>query len=437
MKRGNLPSRSVFDQPLDVGHFARVHQRMDDLPVGGIPPDEKNFRAAHILNYKRLHNGYRMRLWLTLLFLFGSSRAFAADVVFSGSLERVGHESISVRLDDRRVIDARLPKNASLFSAAKIAAHYNMGDQVQFTGKPIPQVWEEETSRYQFLELTKLLFLRPPSPAELSAILEIPTAREEVNLLTRPKAPPNIGPADAPESSDSATQRELEHAREVNLQYAANMPNFVADETAKRYTSDNKSPQWRYLDTVEAEITFIGPRATRQQIRRNGKPWGRPFQALPGFKWSGFGAEIRPMFDLECPTTIEYEGRQEVRGKPLLEYRFTSPPDGCFGPFYVEYQRYNPARTGHVLIEDPSGAVVQMDEEASEFPAQFEFAKRNEEISWDYVKIGNASHLLPVRANFVAVFSSGKRWRVEVEYKNHRHFEASTNITFQEPTVKK
>jgi hypothetical protein len=378
-----------------------------------------------------------MRLWMTLLFLFHSCLALAADVIFSGSLERVGHESISVRLDDRRVIDARLPKNASRFSAATIAARYNMGDQVQITGKPIPQVWEEETSRYQFLELTKLIFLRPSSPAELSAILEIPKAREEVNLLTRPKAPPNTAPTDARESSDSATQRELEHAREVNLQYAASMPNFVADETAKRYTSDNKSPQWRYLDTVDTEITISGTRATRQQIRRNGKPWGRPFQALPGFKWSGFGNEIRPLFDLQCPTNIEYEGRQEVRGKPLLEYRFTSPPDGCFGPFYIEYQRYNPARTGHAFIEDPAGTVVQMDEEASEFPTQFEFTKRNEEVWWDYVKIGDALHLLPVRANFVAVFSSGKRWRVEVEYKNHRHFEASTNITFQEPTGKK
>lgn len=379
----------------------------------------------------------RMRLWLTLLFLFHPCFALAADVIFSGSLERVGHESISVRLDDRRVVDARLPKNAARLSAEAIAARYHMGDQVQITGKPIPQVWEEETSRYQFLELTKLLFLRPPSPAELSTILEVPSAREEVNLLTRPKAPPNPAPTDVLESSESATHQELEHAREVNLEYAASMPNFVADETAKRYTSDNKSPQWRYLDTVEAEITFIGSRATRQQIRRNGKPWARPFQALPGFKWSGFGTEIRPLFDLQCPTTIEYEGRQEVRGKPLLEYRFTSPPDGCFGPFYIEYQRYNPARTGHIFIEDPAGAVVQMDEEASEFPAQFEFAKRNEEVWWDRVKIGNASYLLPVRASFVAVFSSGKRWRVEVEYKNHRHFEAATNITFQQPTVKK
>jgi hypothetical protein len=28
------------------------------------------------------------------------------------------------------------------------------------------------------------------------------------------------------------------------------------------------------------------------------------------------------------------------------------------------------------------------------------------------------------------LYSSGVKWRVEVEYKNHRHFEAATNLTF-------
>lgn len=226
-------------------------------------------------------------------------------------------------------------------------------------------------------------------------------------------------------------QSKLEHAREVNLAYASNMPNFVADETAKRYTSDSGSSHWRYLDTIETEITFKGLRAVRTQIRRNGKPWTRPFQALPGFKWyGGFGTEIRPVFDVQCPTTIEYERRAEVRGKRLLKYRFSSPADGCFVPFYVEDKQYNPARTGHAFIDDPGGNVIQLDEEASGFPADFEFADRKEQVSWDYVKIGDASHLLPVAANFVVVYSSEARAKVEVEYKNHRHFEASTNVTF-------
>ena len=170
----------------------------------------------------------------------------------------------------------------------------------------------------------------------------------------------------------------------------------------------------------------------RQHIRRNGKPWDEPFDALPGFKWyEGFGTEISPLFDPKCPTTIQYQGRSTANGRQLLEYQFQSPVDGCFPFLYFTYERYNPARSGRVFIDDTGGNVIHVDDEASELPADFEFARREEHMSWDYVKIGETSHLLPVRADFLVVYSDGTRYRVEAEYKNHRHFEASTKITFK------
>ncbi|MGA7236834.1 MAG: hypothetical protein WBY44_14200, partial [Bryobacteraceae bacterium] len=73
---------------------------------------------------------------------------------------------------------------------------------------------------------------------------------------------------------------------------------------------------------------------------------------------------------------------------------------------------------------------IQLDEEATGFPKEIQFAERDEHISWDYVKIGADAHLLPVRANFLVRYYDGTHYRIEVEYKNHRHFEASSNITF-------
>jgi hypothetical protein len=387
----------------------------------------------------------RWLAWLApiapLVLLLEPSHGFAADLVFSGSLERVGHESISIRLADRRIIDARLSSAsasaAGRLTAGKLAAQYNIGDQVQITCKPIQAVWEDETSQYQSLELIKLRFVRLATSGELAGRFELPPWREGVNLLSRRPAPAgseseNSSPAAKNgDPVDVVAHRKLEHARDVNLEYASSMPNFVADETAKRYTSNSASPKWRYLDTIETEITFKGSHAVRQQIRRDSKPWDKPFQALPGFKWyGGFGTEIRPLFDLQCPTTIDYEGRAEVRGKHLLKYRYSSPPDGCFGPFFVDYQRYNPARTGHIFIDDPEGNIIKLEEDATGFPDEFEFAQRKEEVTWDNVKIGDASHLMPVAANFMVLYAAGSRWRVEVEYRNHRHFETSTNITF-------
>jgi hypothetical protein len=363
-----------------------------------------------------------------LLAPFVLQLGFAAGDSLSGSLERVGNESISIRLADRRIIDAVLPNTPPL-DAATVAAQYRLGDLVEVTCKPIQPVWEEGASKYQSLEVMEIRLIRRLSPEELSKILEEVPFREGKNLLKRPEAgpPPPVQAVDW----NASGGRELAHARSVNLEYAANMPNFVADEKAKRYRIGPGSSTWRDFDVVESEITFKGNHASRHQIRRNGQPWEQPFEALPGFKWyEGFGTEISPLFDPKCPTKLDYQGRSKHGGRLLLDYRFSTAVDSCFPFFFFDYQRFNPARTGHVFIDDPAGNIMQLDEEAKGFPKEIQFAERNEHISWDYVKIGEDTHLLPVRANFLVRYYDGTRYRIEVEYKNHRHFEATSNITF-------
>lgn len=261
-------------------------------------------------------------------------------------------------------------------------------------------------------------------------MLESIPFREGKNLLKRPEAAATARPLDVDLNAPGA--RELEQARRVNLEYAANMPNFVADEIAKRYRMSPRSQSWSDFDVVESEITFRGNRAVRQQIRRNGKLWEQPFDALPGYKWyEGFGPEITPLFDPKCPTTLKYGGRSESHGRPLHEYKFSSPVDGCFPYFFFNYQRFNPARTGRVLVDGAAGNVMRLEEEESGFPSEIEFSGRKVEIVWDYVKIGEESHLLPVRSHFEVRYYDGTRYRVEVEYKNHRHFEASSHVIYQ------
>jgi hypothetical protein len=346
----------------------------------------------------------------------------ASSLDFSGTLERVGERSISIRLADRRIIDALDSDTETL------AAEYRFGDLVEIDCTPVSPVWEADTARYQSLRAVKIRLVRRPSPEEL-ARLEAQPFREGANLLQRENAPaptPAIGPG-----VDAPGRRQLAEARRVNLDYAANMPNFVADETAKRYRAGPKNSRLTAFDTIESEITFRGNHAVRKQIRRNGQPWDKPFEALPGFKWyEGFGTEIRPLFDPQCPTTLEYRGRHTVRERQAVEYRFTTPVDSCFPYFYFEYQRFNPARTGHVFIDGESANILQLDEDATSFPAEIQFKQREEHITWDYVKIGDDSHLLPIRADFEVRYYDGTHYRIEVEYKNHRHFESSTSLKF-------
>ncbi|HKD07067.1 MAG TPA: hypothetical protein VKB79_14280 [Bryobacteraceae bacterium] len=333
-----------------------------------------------------------------------------------------------MKLRDRRVVDAMLPDSADLAPSALTAA-YSMGDEVEIVCRQIQPQWEEATSRVQSLEVVSMRLLRKLSPAEVRGLLEA-RPREGINLLQGSESPG----FEQTRSETPATQgsRELEHARSVNLAQLAHMPNFVADEVAKRYRSGSATGPLRPYDTVESEIAFQGRRAVRTQIKRNGQAWDQPFDALPGYKWyEGFETEIGPLFDPQCPTRIEHHGRSTVNGRPVLDYRFHSPVDGCFPFLYFSYERYNPARSGRFVIEDPGGRVIEVEDRSDQFPAPFQFQAREEHVTWDYVRIGESSHLLPVRADFAATYRSGTRYRVDIEYRNHRHFEASSNVTFQ------
>ncbi len=65
-----------------------------------------------------------------------SVSALAADLTFTGSLRFVVASTITVRLPNGIVIDARLPGTGEL-TAEKIAAKYKFADQVQIACKTI------------------------------------------------------------------------------------------------------------------------------------------------------------------------------------------------------------------------------------------------------------------------------------------------------------
>jgi hypothetical protein len=234
-----------------------------------------------------------------------------------------------------------------------------------------------------------------------------------------------------------AQDAQLEHARQVNLDRAANLPNFVSDEIAIRYKSRHTNPpQWQQVDTIESEIAVRGDGFTRQHTTVNGKPWTKP--NLPdGLGWSvRFGYELKPLFNPECRAAIEFGGREERHGKPALAYRFHVTRDNCFGAFSLKngflsaLKVYTPARFGRFLI-DEAGNLTYFEIEANDFPKGFDAGPAKEIQSWEYVKIGDASYLLPVSTEFFGDFPRSDLWHVTVAYKNHRHFEASTDVTFK------
>jgi hypothetical protein len=346
----------------------------------------------------------------------------AADLTFTGNLRFVSAGTITVRLSNGIVIDARLPKTGEL-GAEKIAAQYKLADQVQIACKNISSVWDQAVRRYHSLELTRIHFVRAATAEEIDQVSASLSWKVGDNLLKPVPEVPKPPKATDPEG--------LERVREVNLARAAKMPNFIADEQASRSLRRKGEPKWKQADTVESTIAFHGDDAERQNIRISGKPFTTTSGWIPGVNWnSGFGAELKSLFDRDCANTFEFAGREELRAKQVAVYRFRSPLDGCFGAGVIGYQQYDAAQTGRILVDETDGSVLQMDRQDIGNPSGLDGGTQMI-YSWDYVKIGDASHLLPVATDFVWIDPKGDTWHVAAQYKNHRHFEASADVTFK------
>ena len=230
----------------------------------------------------------------------------------------------------------------------------------------------------------------------------------------------------------------LDHARTVNLERAKNLPDFIVDEIAVRYKSHPVNPpQWQKVDTIESEIAVKGDGFKREHTLVNGKAWTRP--NLPdGVGWSvRFGYELSALFDPKCHNDIQYSGTEERHAQPALVYQFKTSPDRCFGGFTSKngplsrLKATNAPRFGRFTIDGPAGNVIYFEQEASEFPRGFPVAHFKEIDTSDYVKIGESTYLLPVRTEFYNELAREDSWHIVVEYKNHRHFESSTSVTFK------
>jgi hypothetical protein len=363
----------------------------------------------------------KSNIWCGLLpVLLLTTVARAADSEFTGRLERLRSDSLTLRTSDGRVVDAVLPQTPEL-SVQTIAAQYALADQVELSCKSIKSFYDTRAYLHQHLELKSIRRVRAATPEELTDAMNVLSWQIGENYLRHPAAP------------DPGEDHDLERVRRVNLEYESKLPNFVADETALRYTSDAVGKPWRLDDTIVSEISYKGGRFTREHIRVNGKSWNRPFIDVGGMIWGvTFGLELKSVFDPTCPTKINFFGTQEVNGKPLLVYGFYSNRNGCFGNYATSdlQQTYNPDRTGRLLVDPTRGDVVQYEEEASGLPETYVMDRHTEVESWNYVTIGEVSYLVPVSAEHLERRADGAIRRVVVSYTNHRHFEAATSVTF-------
>ena len=346
-------------------------------------------------------NKYCVRL------VYFSFLANAADRIFSGSLERVTHTSITIRLADGLIVDAVLP--------AAFAVPYHLADQVEIACTPIKTVYDAPAGLHYHLQLKSLRLLRPTSPQEQAATIESLSWQPGENLLQPARVP-----------APTAEPSQLDRVREVNLDYVAKLPNFVADETNLRYRSYDPGKPWGLEHTVQDEVTVKDHRVFRRNVHKRAATLSGALDKPLNFD---FGLHLEAVFGPQCASNVEFVGREEVDGQPMLVYFFHIPPGACFVAVHNGNRQFA-AITGRILVDASNLHVFRSEWVGTGFPEKFAVDHFTTTEQWGYATIGGSSYLVPVSSEIVLRMSDGSTERGKTEYRNHRHFEAATSITF-------
>jgi hypothetical protein len=351
-----------------------------------------------------------------------------SGAVFSGALARVGKESITLDLRDGLRVDAAL--GPSGLAAEAIAARFRLADQVRIECARTKPVYDSEAALHLHLALKDIELVSAATSRERSQLAAIPSWDGDRNLL---RIPASAKPASS--AASESAMAALEGIRKVNLDHLGKRPNFVADEIIRRYRSEGVGEPWKLLDTIEAVLAVKEGGISRENVRRNGKPFKQPLEKLGAMPGQSFGVELA-IFDPGCSTQFDFAGIQAIAGRELRSYRFNLPPNNCLYTHTVgrrggrDIGKYIPAVAGRVLVDRARAEVLNYECAAGGFPEGFGIDRSVETESWDYIIIGGSTHLVPVAVTWRVYVDDGSATLFKVEYRNHRHFEASSKLSF-------
>ena len=134
MQGSYLAGGAVFDEALDIGHLARIHEWMDDFPIGRIPSDQEKFTFRHSLRGRNEFLDDKNKVLLRPLsgdFRIEEIQPFgifdSGLTVWIGRLQRVCFDELARRRNEAKDADGMHGR-----ASRKPAGLYKAGDFLRF-----------------------------------------------------------------------------------------------------------------------------------------------------------------------------------------------------------------------------------------------------------------------------------------------------------------
>ena len=256
---------------------------------------------------------------------------------------------------------------------------------------------------------------------------------------TLPKAVPAAPkplPPPIPPPPKAEQDRILQHVREYAGGYAKRLPDFICLQVTRRYYDPTGLEFWRTADIINERLTYFEQKEDYKVISVNGKPTVNEFShdKLGGATSSGeFGSMMKQIFEPETETAFRWDRWVTLRGRRNHVFSYqVSQPRSHWSIEYDRKERIVPGYRGYIYVDADLLTVTRITLEAIDIPPSFPIQQAKTMLDYDFIKIGETEHVLPLRAEIR--MREGKDLRKnEVEFRLYRKFGADATIKFDTP----
>jgi hypothetical protein len=252
--------------------------------------------------------------------------------------------------------------------------------------------------------------------------------------LPKPGKPaPKPAPVLIPPPSPEEQKKILDSVREYGLNYTKRLPDFICTQVTRRYGDPSGLEFWQSLDTITERLTYFEQKEDYKVVLVNGRPMDISHDALGGSTSSGeFGSMMKEVFEPESQTKFRWERWATLRGRRthVFSYRILTPNS----KYRVIYQRSMNIVSGYrglIYVDADYSTVSRITLDLDDIPPTFPVQQVKVMLDYDFIKIGESEHVLPLRAEVRS--REGKNLiKNEVEFRMYRKFGADAVIKFDE-----
>jgi hypothetical protein len=250
-----------------------------------------------------------------------------------------------------------------------------------------------------------------------------------------PPAPKPLPPPIPPPSKEEQ-DRILQHVREYAGGYAKRLPDFICLQVTRRYYDPTGLEFWRTQDVINERLTYFEQKEDYKVISVNGRATVNEYShdKLGGATSSGeFGTMMKEIFQPETEATFRWDRWVTLRGRRNHVFAYqVSQARSQWSIDYNRTQRIVPGYRGYIYVDADLLTVTRITLDAIDIPPSFPVQQAKTTLDYDFIKIGESEHVLPLRAEIR--MREGKDLRKnEVEFRLYRKFGADATIKFDTP----